>query len=113
MHEMSLAEGVVRIAEEAAQRESARRIRSVRIEIGRLAPVESRALAFCLDAASRGTLAQGAAFLLVDVPGSGWCTGCAREVPMTTSFDRCPECGGGPLRITAGTEMRVRDIEIE
>ena len=112
MHEMSLAESVVRIVEEVAQRERARRVRSVSVEIGRLAAVEPQALAFCLDAASRGTLAEGAEFRLIDVAGSGWCAGCARELPMTTSYDGCPGCGG-PLRLTRGNEMRVSDVEIE
>ena len=112
MHEMTLAEGVVRIVEEVAQREQARRILGVSVEIGRLAAVEPQALAFCLEAASRGTLAEGAEFHLIDVAGGGWCTACAGDVPMTTSYDGCPACGGR-LRITRGNEMRVRDVEIE
>jgi hydrogenase nickel incorporation protein HypA/HybF len=113
MHEMSLAEGVIGIAEDAARREHARRVRTVVLEIGRLSAVEPQALAFCLEVVSRGTLAEGATFSIVDVPGGGWCMRCSREVPMATSYDDCPHCGSGQVQIVRGTEMRVRELEIE
>ncbi len=113
MHEMSLAQSVVQIAEDAARSERAVRVRAVVLEIGRLAAVEREALAFCLDAASHGTLAEGARFTIIDVPGAGWCGPCGREVPMAGSIDPCPRCGAAPLRIVRGTEMRVTELEVE
>jgi len=113
MHEMSLAVGALRIVEAAAARENARRIRRVTLEIGTLAAVEPRALAFCLEAASRGTLAEGARFELIEVAGAGRCAGCGCDAPMSTGYECCPRCGEGPLRIVRGDAMRVRDIEVE
>lgn len=113
MHEMSLAGSVLRIVEAAAGRENARRIRRVTLEIGRLAAIEPRALAFALELASRDTLAEGAHFELIEIGGSGRCGSCGHEAPMTTGYERCPQCGEGPLRIVRGDEMRVRDIEVD
>ena len=42
MHEMSLAEGVLQLVEETAQRENAQRVKLVVLEIGRLSSVEPR-----------------------------------------------------------------------
>jgi len=110
---MSLAERAVRIVEAAARAEGAHRVRAVTLEIGRLAAVDPAALAFGLEVAARGTLAEGAAFRLVDVAGAGRCASCGREAPMATSYEECPDCRAGPLQIVRGSEMRVRDIEVD
>jgi len=113
MHELSLAESVMQIAEDAARRERARRVRRIVVELGRLAAVEREALAFCLEVVARGTLAEGAEISFVDVPGAGWCAHCSCEIPMASSIDLCPHCGGARVQIVRGTEMRVSELEIE
>lgn len=113
MHEMSLAEGVLQLVEETAQRESARRVKLVVLEIGRMSSVQPEALRFCFDAVTRGSIADGAALEIVDVPGSGWCMQCAATVPMEERYGACPACGSHQVQPTGGTEMRVREIEIE
>ncbi len=70
MHEMSLAEGVLQLVEETAQRENAQRVKLVVLEIGRLSSVEPEALKFCFEAVTHGSIAQGAALEIIDVPGS-------------------------------------------
>ncbi|MCL2524425.1 MAG: hydrogenase maturation nickel metallochaperone HypA [Betaproteobacteria bacterium] len=113
MHEMSLAEGVLQLVEETAQREGAQRVKLVVVEIGQLSSVEPEALRFCFEAVAQGGIARGAALEIVDVPGSGWCQPCAATVPMVASYAACPRCGGYQLQPTGGSEMRVREIEIE
>jgi Zn finger protein HypA/HybF involved in hydrogenase expression len=31
---------------------------------------------------------------------------------MTEVFGACPQCGSYPLRVTAGTDMRVKELEV-
>lgn len=112
MHEMSLAEGVVELADAAARREGARRIRRIFVDIGRLAAVEVDALKFCFEAVAAGTLAEGATLEIAEVPGAGWCPDCAQSVALEVIYGECPHCGGFRVQPTAGTEMRVREIEI-
>lgn len=113
MHEMSLAEGILQIAEDAVRREGAQRVKTVVVEIGRLSSVEPQALAFCFDAVTRGGVADGAALELVTVEGAGWCMRCSVEVPMQAAYDECPRCGSAQVQVTRGTEMRVKELEIE
>jgi hydrogenase nickel incorporation protein HypA/HybF len=113
MHEMALAEGVLQLVEETARREAAHTVRLVVLEIGRLSAVEPEALRFCFGAVTRGTIAQDAVLEIVDVPGAGVCLVCGATVPMNEAWGDCPACGGGFLQPSAGTEMRVREIEIE
>lgn len=113
MHEMSLAEGVLQLVEETARREGAGRVLRVVLEIGRLSSVEPEALKFCFDAVTRGSIAGEAALEFIDVPGSGGCLDCGRTVALETVYGPCPECGSYRVQASTGTEMRVREIEIE
>lgn len=113
MHEMSLAEGVMQLVEDTARREQARKVTLVVLEIGRLSSVEPAALSFCFDVVTRGSLAEGAALEIVDVPGAGWCMQCAATVPIAERYGACPQCGSHQVQATGGTEMRVKEIEIE
>lgn len=113
MHEMSLAEGVIQLVEETARREDARRVKLVVLEIGRLSAVEPEAMRFCFDAVTRGGIADGAALDIVEVEGSGWCLPCGQTVAIAERYGSCPRCGSHQVQPTGGTEMRVREIEIE
>lgn len=113
MHEMSLAEGILQLVEETAQREAARRVKTVVVEIGQLSSVEPAALEFCFAAVAAGGIAHTATLVIIDVPGAGNCIDCGMALPMTELFGVCPACGSHRLSPTRGTEMRVREIEIE
>jgi hydrogenase nickel incorporation protein HypA/HybF len=112
MHEMSLAEGVLQIVEDAARRQGFARVTAVRLEIGRLASVEPEALRFCFEAVVRGSLAEGARLEIVDTPGTGWCLQCSETVAIGALYDPCPRCGSYQVQPTGGTEMRVMDLEV-
>jgi hydrogenase nickel incorporation protein HypA/HybF len=113
MHEMSLAEGVVQIVEDYARRENFRRVKTVWLEIGRLAGVETGAMRFCFEAATRSTVAEGAKLEILETPGSAWCLQCSEPVAVQARHDPCPRCGGYQLQVTGGTEMRVKELEVE
>lgn len=113
MHEMSLAEGVVQIVEDYARRESFRRVKAVWLEIGRLSGVEMEAMRFCFEAATRSTVAEGATLEILETPGSAWCLQCSEPVSVAARYDPCPRCGGYQLQVTGGTEMRVKELEVE
>lgn len=113
MHEMALCEGVLGVLEDAARRQGFRRVRVVRLEIGRFAGVEVEALRFCFDAVTRGTLAEGATLEILDLPGRAHCFDCATTVTIDHRLDPCPLCGSGRLAPTGGDEMRIKELEVD
>lgn len=113
MHEMSLTESVVEIAVDAARRNGASRVSRIWVEVGALSHVEPEALAFCFEAVAAGTLAQGARLEIERIAGAGWCLDCETTVPLAERFGACPKCGRFRVRMTAGDEMRIREMEID
>jgi hydrogenase nickel incorporation protein HypA/HybF len=109
MHEMSLAEGVLQVVEDAAQ---ARPVRLVRLEIGALAAVELQALRFAFDVVKHGSVAAGAALDILATPGEAWCMHCCTSVPIAARGDACPTCGSHQLQVTGGDAMRVKELEL-
>jgi hydrogenase nickel incorporation protein HypA/HybF len=103
---------MIELVETTARRHAATGVAEVRLEIGALSHVERDALAFCFDAVTRGGVADGARLEIVTIPGEAWCMPCGERVPLAQRGDPCPRCGGYQLEVTAGDDMRVKDIVI-
>lgn len=112
MHEMSLCEGIRQVIEDQARANGVSRVRRVRLEIGRFAGVEKPALEFAFDVVMRGSVAEGAELVMLDLPGRALCYDCGKEVEIADRLDPCPDCGGGKLMPTGGDEMRIKDLEV-
>lgn len=113
MHELSLAESVVQIVEETRCAQGGGRVRTVCLEIGALAAVEVEALRFCFEVVVRDTAFADARLEIAEIPGLGCCKVCAQTTPVGALYDACPHCGGYPVEVVQGTEMRVKAIEID
>lgn len=113
MHEMSLAENVLQIIEDAAHQQGFTRVRTVWLEIGQLACVEPESLRFAFEVAARGSIAQQARLEIVEMAGRGQCVKCLLEIPVAALYQACPGCGSYEIRVTGGDEMRVRELEVE
>lgn len=113
MHEASLAGGILQLVEEAACRESFRRVSLLRIEVGQLANVELAALQFSLTAIAPGSVLNDARFEFEQPAGQAWCMPCSLTVPMPERGCACPHCGGYQLQPTGGTGLRVIDMLVQ
>lgn len=113
MHEMSLAEGIRQIVEDAGRSQGFGKVRAVVLEIGQLAAVEVDSLRFCFDVVMKDSIADGARLEIESLPGTGWCMQCALSVPVAALYDPCPHCGSYQVQATGGTEMRVKELEID
>jgi hydrogenase nickel incorporation protein HypA/HybF len=113
MHEMSLIESVVALVEDERRKQEFSRVRLVRLAVGVLGHVEPEALRFCFEAVTRGTIADGARLEIEEVLGEGWCSSCRQSVPLGERFAACPICGDSQVRMTAGGELRLSELEVE
>jgi hydrogenase nickel incorporation protein HypA/HybF len=107
MHELGIAQEVVALVANHAQRKVTR----VVLEIGKLSAVLPDAIRFCFDLCSEGTVVEGAQLEIIEVPGRARCRTCAGEVILERPFGRC-ECGSTDLEWLSGDELKVREYEI-
>ena len=112
MHEMSLAEGIRDIIVDTAKKHNAAKFAKVRLEIGKFAGVQKEALEFAFDVVMRGSPAEGAELIMIDLPGQALCYGCGETVEIEERLDPCPLCGSNRLMPVAGDEMRIKDLEM-
>jgi hydrogenase nickel incorporation protein HypA/HybF len=110
MHELSLAESVVRIA---CRHAAGRRITAVEIRVGHLRQVVPDALAFAFELVAQGTEAEGAELVTVEVPAAGRCRACGCESELPGFPLRCSACGGLDLELLRGEELLVDALELE
>lgn len=108
MHELAMMESIVDAVEEQV---GPARVSCVRLQIGSLTGVVPDALRFCFDVCARGTTLEGARLEIDEIPGRGRCRACGSEMALVTFVDLCP-CGSAELEITAGRELRVRELEV-
>lgn len=113
MHELSLTQSLIEIAEEHARRENANVITSLTMEIGALSGVVPEAVEFAFEACSKGTLADGAVLEILRVPALGRCQQCRNECEMESLLTDCPVCGSYALDILKGQEMALTEMEID
>lgn len=113
MHEMSMAMRIIEIAVAEGHKAEAMAIDEIEVEVGQLAGVMADSLAFCLDAAARGTMAERAAFTLIQIAGRGHCLSCQREVAVSEFPAECPICHGYGVKIVNGTELKIRSISVD
>ncbi len=113
MHEMSIAEGLIQLLEQQAVAQNFSKVKTVWLEIGPLAAIESQALTFCFDAVSRHSLAEGARLEIIELPATGWCLGCSQAIIVQQRYDSCSHCGSYQVQITGGEELRIKELEVE
>jgi hydrogenase nickel incorporation protein HypA/HybF len=113
VHEVSLVESIVELVAEEQRRQFFSRVRMIRLTVGALGHAEPDALRFCFDAVTHGTVADGARLEIQIVPGEGWCSVCHQRMQAAERFAACPVCGNGPMRLMAGDELRLAELEVE
>ncbi|MDQ4128369.1 MAG: hydrogenase maturation nickel metallochaperone HypA [Actinomycetota bacterium] len=110
MHELSIAESVVRVASNHA---GGRRVTKVYLKVGHLRQVVPSALTFSFELVAQGTPAEGAELELQQVPAAGVCKDCGEESRLAAFPLQCGSCYGYDLEIIEGEELLVESLELE
>jgi hydrogenase nickel incorporation protein HypA/HybF len=113
MHEFSIAVNIVEIATENAIGSGADVVREIDIEVGALSGVVVEALEFCMEAAVRDTMLEGAKWNIHRVPGRARCLNCSNEFDIDDLYTVCPECNSPAPEIIRGRELRVKSLVVE
>jgi hydrogenase nickel incorporation protein HypA/HybF len=112
MHEVSIAESIVDIAGEYAEREAVQSFSAIELQIGTLSGIEIEALTFAMDVVCRGTVLDGAEVRILTIEGRARCESCDFEFSVEDHFSPCPACGELRSSIISGEELRVSSLLI-
>ncbi len=110
MHELSIAEAIVRIA---AAHAGDRRVSKVEVKVGHLRQVVPSALEFAFELVAQGTPVEGATLEMQAVPAAGLCRDCGADTALDAFPLTCARCGGLDLEVTRGEELLVEALELE
>jgi len=113
MHEASIAQNMLEIAEENCKKAGYSRIESIRLRIGRASGIMPDALLFAFDAVKIDTIADKATVIIDEVPVSGLCSNCSKEFVTENAYVLCcPECGSNSFKTKTGRELEIVDMEV-
>ncbi|MDZ7614177.1 MAG: hydrogenase maturation nickel metallochaperone HypA [Flavobacteriaceae bacterium] len=112
MHELSIALGIVKIAEQEIAKSGNKHIEAIELEIGTLAGIEFEALDFVWPMAVKDTVLENAEKKIQIIQAQGKCIDCDNIYHLENIYDPCPKCGSFFKSILQGKELRVKSLEI-
>ena len=113
MHELSIAQSIVDLAEQEARNHHAGSIEELELEIGVLAGIEWIALDFALESAIKGSLLENARIVRQIIAGEGRCGDCENRFPVENLLSACPICSSYAVKIVKGKELRIKSIVVK
>jgi hydrogenase nickel incorporation protein HypA/HybF len=113
MHEMSIALGLLDVAEEEAGPRGWR-VAALHLKLGPLSGVVPAALVSAYELAREGTSLASANLVIEEVPVSAYCPACSAERSPAQWWDLvCPTCGSAMPEVLHGQELDLVALEIE
>ena len=113
MHELSIAVNIVDIATREAEKNQARKIQSLDLEVGALSGVITEALEFAMEIAVRDSMLEHANISIHRIDGRASCNECGKAFEIDHLSDICPQCDSLDIRLMQGQELRIRSLKIE
>ena len=109
MHELAIAEAIVRIVEQHAH---GRPVVRVELKVGHLRQVVPSALEFSFGLVAEGTVVEGAELVIEEVPATGRCRACGTDSRLEGFPLQCSACAGLDLELLGGEELLVDALEL-
>lgn len=109
MHELSLCEA---IAATVTRHAGDRTASAVVVRVGHLRQVVPDALSFCWELLTDGTVLDGCALEIEQVPAVVRCRGCGEESVLDVPLMLCPSCTGDDVTLVSGEEFLVVSVDL-
>ena len=112
MHELSVALGIVKIAENETKKANANKVELIELEIGTLAGIEFESLDFVWNVAVKNTVLEHAEKKMNIIHGEAKCFDCDTVFTLDNIYDACPNCKSYLKGIIKGKELLVKSLEV-
>jgi|SRR5581483_2419858 len=113
MHEASIALAIIgQVSERTAQKNIAR-VTAVQLKIGAMAGIDTNALLFAWDLATKSSPAEGSRLEIERIPLALHCEPCGGEQTVESgNIAVCPSCGTPSSNIVRGRELHISALEV-
>jgi hydrogenase nickel incorporation protein HypA/HybF len=112
MHEMGIAMQILNIVKQSVPPEEGIKVKKINLKIGKLTAIVPQSMSFCMEIASKDTVAEGAEITYNEVPVTLSCDECQKTSEILEPPFKCGSCGSEKIEIIGGREMVVESIEI-
>ena len=112
MHELSIALSIIDIAEQEVNKNSAKEVVEIELEIGKLSGIEPYALDFAWDMAIMNTVLEKAKRITRYIEATAVCQDCGHEFEIENIYDECPFCKSYMKELKSGRELRVKSLTV-
>lgn len=112
MHELSVAMGIVNIAEKEIKKANKNKVTLIELEIGSLSGVELESLEYVWDIAVKDTVLENAEKVIDFIEAEATCLECDTNFSVKNVYDNCPKCKSYFKDIIKGKELRVKSLEV-
>jgi hydrogenase nickel incorporation protein HypA/HybF len=113
MHEISIIESILEVAEEKAREFNSSSIKVIKLRLGQFTDIARASLEFAFEVARLGTLAENARLDIEVVPMILHCVVCDVNPHPTGAMSLICSFCGFPLKIISGKELQIDFIEID
>jgi len=121
LHELSVANEIVRVVIREAEKRGAKQVKTVHLVVGKLTHLSKEQLTFCYNLLKKDTLLKGSRLIITEQEPKVKCNSCGYLGPINKVADEelglwaislaCPRCGGfGETR--EGLECRIKAIKM-
>jgi len=113
MHELSIAEEIIRIIEAEREKHGFQRVNSVSLRAGALSCVEPQALQFAFEVLREGTCAAEGALDIQVTDLTLQCRDCSHSMSAEYGPECCEKCGSLDLKLHGSTDFQILSIEVD
>jgi len=112
MHEMMLAESILKSISTETEKQKARPL-SAKISCGTLNAVNDELLIFAFEAAAKNTVCEGMKLQIEHKLIQARCGNCGQTFTLELLTPNCPECGGSDFDLLPDEPLMLEEIEFE
>ena len=112
MHELSIAQEMIRIIEAERANHAFTIVEVVRIRAGSLSGIDPRALEFAFEVTRAETCAAGARLEVEAELMQILCQNCGRISPAEAGPRNCPDCKSLDLRLQGSTYFEILSLDV-
>ena len=113
MHEFSIAQSIVESALHSLHQHQAKKVSRISLQIGFLSGVVKEALEFVFPEACLATALEGCSLEIEMVPVKMVCKICSKMTKTVEIHILCSFCGSTTLDLIEGTELIIKEMEVQ